>query len=302
LAVATLLPWQLSGNDRHNNMEQIQTIGIVGAGTMGNGIAHVAARSGYRVILSDIDSKALERALTTISRNMDRESASGKFSAEKKAEAIARISSTVHLQELSTADFIIEAVVENIDAKLKIFKMLDTIARTNIILASNTSSISITKIASVTTRPGNIIGMHFMNPVPVMTLVEIVRGLETADDTQSTTESLARALGKTPVTVNDSPGFVSNRVLMPMINEAIYCVMESVSSAESVDQVMKLGMNHPIGPLALADMIGLDVCLYTMEVLHSGLGDPKHRPCPLLRKMVDAGHLGRKSGQGFFKY
>jgi len=180
--------------------------------------------------------------------------------------------------------------------------MLDTICRANVILASNTSSISITKIASATTRPGKIIGMHFMNPVPVMSLVEIVRGLETTDDTQLTTESLARALGKTPVTVNDSPGFVSNRVLMPMINEAIYSVMEGVSSAESVDQIMKLGMNHPIGPLALADMIGLDVCLYTMEVLHSGLGDPKHRPCPLLRKMVDAGHLGRKSGQGFFKY
>jgi len=294
--------WQSSGDDLQEDMKQIQTIGIVGAGTMGNGIAHVAARSGYRVILSDIDSKALERALATVSRNMAREASRGNFSAEKNTEAIARISATVQLEDLSTADFIIEAVVENIDAKLKIFKALDTIARANVILASNTSSISITKIASATKRPGNVVGMHFMNPVPVMTLVEVVRGMETADDTQSATESLAVALGKTPVTVNDSPGFVSNRVLMPMINEAIYCVMEDVSSAESVDRIMKLGMNHPIGPLALADMIGLDVCLYTMEVLHSGLGDPKHRPCPLLRKMVDAGHLGRKSGQGFFKY
>jgi 3-hydroxybutyryl-CoA dehydrogenase len=297
-----LSQWQSSGNDLQEDMKQIQTIGIVGAGTMGNGIAHVAARSGYRVILSDIDSKALERALATVSRNMAREASRGNFSAEKNTEAIARISATVQLEDLSTADFIIEAVVENIDAKLKIFKALDTIARANVILASNTSSISITKIASATKRPGNVVGMHFMNPVPVMTLVEVVRGMETADDTQSATESLAVALGKTPVTVNDSPGFVSNRVLMPMINEAIYCVMEDVSSAESVDRIMKLGMNHPIGPLALADMIGLDVCLYTMEVLHSGLGDPKHRPCPLLRKMVDAGHLGRKSGRGFFKY
>ena len=283
-------------------MEPIHIIGIAGAGTMGNGIAHVAARCGYRVVLCDIDPKALERGLATISRNMDREVGRGKFSAESKTEAIARVSATIQMEALSAADFIIEAVIENIDAKLKIFRTLDAIARPGVILASNTSSISITKIASATRRPANIIGMHFMNPVPVMNLVEIVRGLETADATQSVTESLAVSLGKTPVTVNDSPGFVSNRVLMPMINEAIYCVMEGVSTAESVDQVMKLGMNHPIGPLALADMIGLDVCLYTMEVLHSGLGDPKHRPCPLLRKMVDAGLLGRKSGQGFFKY
>jgi len=233
---------------------------------------------------------------------VDREVERGKCSAESKSEAIARVSATIRMEELSTADFVIEAVIENIDAKLKIFQALDSIVRPGIILASNTSSISITKIASATRRSGNIIGMHFMNPVPVMNLVEIVRGLETADETQSVTESLAVSLGKTPVTVTDSPGFVSNRVLMPMINEAIYCIMEGVSTPESVDQVMRLGMNHPIGPLALADMIGLDVCLYTMEVLHSGLGDPKHRPCPLLRKMVDGGRLGRKSGEGFFKY
>ena len=283
-------------------MEKIRIIGVVGAGTMGNGIAHVAARSEYRVILCDIRPDALEQALATISRNMDREVARGKLSTENRSEAISRISTTGKLEALSQADFIIEAVVENIDAKLKIFKDLDTVVPPSVILASNTSSISITKIASATKRPGNIIGMHFMNPVPMMNLVEIVRGLATSDQTQATTEALSKSLGKTPVTVNDSPGFVSNRVLMPMINEAIYCVMEGVSSPESVDEIMKLGMNHPIGPLALADMIGLDVCLYTMEVLLNGLGDPKYRPCPLLRRMVDAGHLGRKSGQGFFKY
>jgi len=283
-------------------MEQIHIIGIVGAGTMGNGIAHVAARSGFRVLLCDLEQIALNRALATISRNMDREAAHGKCSTGDNTGALARISTTLRLDDLAQADFVIEAVIEHVDAKLKIFKGLDNIVRPEIILASNTSSISITKIASVTHRPGNIIGMHFMNPVPMMSLVEIIRGLATSDQTQSTTARLSESLGKTPVTVNDSPGFVSNRVLMPMINEAIYCVMEGVSSAESVDTVMKLGMNHPIGPLALADMIGLDVCLYTMEVLHTGLGDPKHRPCPLLRKMVDAGYLGRKSGQGFFKY
>jgi len=283
-------------------MNKIQIIGIAGAGTMGNGIAHVAARSGLKVILCDIEPKALDRAIETISRNMDREVARGKLSAENKAASLARISTAVNLGELKPSDFIIEAVIENIDAKLKIFKALDTVARPGTVLASNSSAISITKIASATERPGNIIGMHFMNPVPMMDLVEIVRGLATTDETLAVTTELAKSMGKTPVTVNDSPGFVSNRVLMPMINEAIYCVMEGVSSSESVDQIMRLGMNHPIGPLALADMIGLDVCLYTMEVLHNGLGDPKFRPCPLLRKLVDAGHLGRKSGQGFFKY
>ncbi|HLQ78793.1 MAG TPA: 3-hydroxybutyryl-CoA dehydrogenase [Terriglobia bacterium] len=283
-------------------MAQIQNFGIVGAGTMGNGIAHVAARAGYSVILCDVATQALDRARATIEKNMDREIARSKLTAGDKSSALARIVTTTDPAQLSKADFIVEAVIEDTDAKLKIFQSLDSIARPGVILASNTSSIAITKIAAATKRPGNIIGMHFMNPVPVMNLVEIVRGLSTSDETHRTTEQLTVSLGKTPVTVNDSPGFVSNRVLMPMINEAIYCVMEGVSSAESVDQVMKLGMNHPIGPLALADMIGLDVCLYTMEVLHQGFGDSKYRPCPLLRRMVDAGHVGRKSGQGFYKY
>ena len=283
-------------------MRNIQVIGIVGAGTMGNGIAHVASQSGYRVILCDNQPQALDRALETISRNMDREVARGKVSTESKAESLSRLSVSSDTNALAPADFIIEAVVENVEAKQKVFKDLDNVSRPGVILASNSSAISITKIAAATTRPGSIIGMHFMNPVPMMSLVEVVRGLTTTDETVAVTTELAKSLGKTSVTVNDSPGFVSNRVLMPMINEAIYCVMEGVSTAESVDQIMKLGMNHPIGPLALADMIGLDVCLYTMEVLHDGFGDPKFRPCPLLRKLVDAGQLGRKSGQGFFKY
>ena len=282
--------------------EKIQTVGIVGAGTMGNGIAHTAARSGFRVILCDIETKAIERAMATISTNLEREVARGKLPAQEKTTALAQISTSTRFSDLATADFIIEAVIENLEAKLQIFKSLDTICRPEVILASNTSSISITKLAAATGRPGNVVGMHFMNPVPVMNLVEVVRGLATSDQTHSVTEDLAKSLGKAPVTVNDFPGFVSNRVLMPMINEAIFCVMEGVGSAESIDSIMKLGMNHPMGPLSLADLIGLDVCLYTMEVLHSGLGDSKYRPCPLLRKMVDAGQLGRKSGQGFFKY
>jgi len=282
--------------------EKIKTIGIVGAGTMGNGIAHSAARSGFRVILCDIEPKAIERAKETISRNLDREVARDKLSAAEKARALTQISTSNRLRDLEVADFVIEAVIENLDSKLKILNSLDTISRPEVVLASNTSSISITKLAAATKKPANVIGMHFMNPVPVMNLVEVVRGLATSDQTHSTTEELAKSLGKTPVTVNDFPGFVSNRVLMPMINEAIFCVMEGVGSAESIDSIMKLGMNHPMGPLSLADLIGLDVCLYTMEVLHNGLGDSKYRPCPLLRKMVDAGQLGRKSGQGFFKY
>jgi len=283
-------------------MMSIRTIGVIGAGTMGNGIAHVAARSGFRVILYDLEQRFLDHALSTIAKNLDREVAKTRITADDKNAALSRILAVAHNSALSEADFVIEAVVEDVKTKLKVFEAVDTIARPDVILASNTSSISITKIASKTKRPDKIIGMHFMNPVPLMTLVEVVRGLATTDETYRTTKKLAESMGKTALEVNDFPGFVSNRVLMPMINEAVYCVMEGVGAAEAVDSIMKLGMNHPMGPLALADLIGLDVCLDIMEVLHTGLGDSKYRPCPLLRKMVDAGHLGRKSGQGFYRY
>jgi 3-hydroxybutyryl-CoA dehydrogenase len=280
----------------------IRTIGVIGGGTMGNGIVHVAAKSGFKVILLDVEQRFLDRALSTISRNMDREVAKNKISDSDKSAALQRITATTSSAAMADADFIVEAVIENLELKSKIFTEMDALARPGVILASNTSSISITKIASKTKRPDTVIGMHFMNPVPVMALVEIVRGLATSDETYRVTQQLAQSMGKTPVEVNDYPGFVSNRVLMPMINEAIFCVMEGVGSPEAIDQVMKLGMNHPIGPLALADLIGLDVCLDIMEVLHRGLGDSKYRACPLLRKMVDAGHLGRKSGRGFYTY
>ena len=281
---------------------EIKTVGVIGGGTMGNGIAHVAARSGLKVILHDIAQQQLDNAVATISRNLDREVAKNKITADDKSAALARILAAPKSAALAEADFIIEAVIEDAEVKSKVFQNIDGIARPGVILASNTSSISITKIASRTKRPDKVIGMHFMNPVPLMALVEVVRGLATSDETYETTKQLAESLGKTPVEVNDYPGFVSNRVLMPMINEAIYCVMEGVGTAEAVDSVMKLGMNHPMGPLTLADLIGLDVCLDIMEVLHNGLGDSKYRPCPLLRKMVDAGHLGRKSGRGFYQY
>jgi 3-hydroxybutyryl-CoA dehydrogenase len=283
-------------------MTDIQTVGVVGAGTMGNGIAHVCARSGFKVVLHDLERRFLDRAVATMTKNLDREVAKGKLSDDARSAALSRITPATDVTALADADFVIEAVIEDFEAKSKVFQSLDKIARPGVILASNTSSISITRIGSTTVRPDKVIGMHFMNPVPVMTLVEVVRGLSTSAETYQTTQQLATSLGKTPVEVNDFPGFVSNRVLMPMINEAVYCVMEGVGSPEAVDAVMKLGMNHPMGPLTLADLIGLDVCLDIMEVLHSGLGDSKYRPCPLLRKMVDAGHLGRKSGQGFYKY
>jgi 3-hydroxybutyryl-CoA dehydrogenase len=283
-------------------MTTIRTIGVIGSGTMGNGIAHVVSRAGYRVLLHDLERQYLDSALTTISKNMSREVEKSKMTEADRTAALERIVPTTENAALANADFVIEAATENVDIKFKIFATLDEIVRPDVILASNTSSISITKIASRTRRPDKIIGMHFMNPVPVMILVEIVRGLATSDETHHVTMELARSLGKTPVEVNDYPGFVSNRVLMPMINEAMYCVMEGVGTPEAVDSVMKLGMNHPMGPLALADLIGLDVCLNIMEVLHDGLGDSKYRPCPLLKKMVDAKRLGRKSGHGFYKY
>jgi len=283
-------------------MVVIKTVGVIGAGTMGNGIAHVVARSGFKVLLHDLDQSFLDRAISTITKNLDREVAKAKISTDHKSAAMSRIIPVIQTPALAEADFIIEAVTEDFETKSKVFQAVDEIARPGVILASNTSSISITKIASKTQRADKVIGMHFMNPVPMMPLVEIVRGLATSDETYQTTKQIASSLEKTPVEVNDFPGFVSNRVLMPMINEAIYCVMEGVGTVEAVDSVMKLGMNHPMGPLSLADLIGLDVCLNIMEVLHSGLGDSKYRPCPLLRKMVDAGYLGRKSGQGFHKY
>jgi len=283
-------------------MAAIETVAVIGAGTMGNGIAHVAARSGFKVILHDIDQRLLDHAVSTIAKNLDREVAKSKISADDKSSALSRIVPTVQNSALAEADFVIEAVIENFETKSKVFQVMDEIGRPSVILASNTSSISITKIASKTKRPDKVIGMHFMNPVPMMTLVEIVRGLATSDETYETTKQIAESLGKTPVQVNDFPGFVSNRVLMPMINEATYCVMEGVGTIEAVDSIMKLGMNHPMGPLALADLIGLDVCLDIMDVLYSGFADSKYRPCPLLRKMVDAGHVGRKSGRGFYNY
>lgn len=280
----------------------IKRVGVIGAGTMGNGIAHVFARSGYAVVLCDVEQRFLERGIATITKNLDREVVKSKISAEEKTSALKKIEPVTDRARLADCDFIVEAATEKFEIKTEIFRDLDRLARPEVILASNTSSISITKLAAITKRPDKVIGMHFFNPVPVMKLVEVIRGLATSQETFSETRELAIKLDKTPVEVNDAPGFVSNRVLMPLLNEAMFAVMEGVATAEAVDEVFKLGMAHPMGPLTLADFIGLDVCLDIMRVMLDGLGDPKYRPCPLLIKMVDAGWLGRKSGRGFYQY
>ncbi len=275
---------------------------VIGAGQMGGGIAQVAATAGFEVILNDIDRTLIDQRLAFIDKLLTRSIEKGRISVEEKGAILARLTPSTDLADAAAADFIIEAASENMAIKEKIFRHLDGVARPGVILASNTSSLPITEIAALTSRPERVIGMHFMNPVPVMTLVEIIRGIATADDCYQSVEALAVKLGKTPVEVNDYPGFISNRILIPMINEAIYCVYEGVAEPEAIDTVMTLGMNHPMGPLTLADFIGLDTCLAIMEVLYAGFADSKYRPCPLLRKMVKAGWLGKKSGKGFFEY
>jgi 3-hydroxybutyryl-CoA dehydrogenase len=283
-------------------IDTIKVVAVLGSGTMGNGIAHLFASFNFPVILRDVEQRFLDRGLDTISKNLDREIKKGRLADSDKPSVLARIQATINLAAVSAADLVVEAVPEQRDLKIRLLKETDAVLKPSAILASNTSSISITELAAHTSRPEKFIGMHFMNPVPVMRLVEVIRGLATSDETFATTMSLCERLEKKPVAVNDAPGFVSNRVLMPLINEAAFVVMEGVADPEAVDTVMKLGMNHPMGPLELADFIGLDVCLDILEVLYKGFGDPKYRACPLLQKYVAAGWMGRKSGRGFYKY
>ncbi|KAA0008072.1 MAG: 3-hydroxybutyryl-CoA dehydrogenase [Thermoplasmata archaeon] len=281
---------------------KVERIGVVGAGQMGHGIALVAAEAGFNVVLRDIKKEYVDKGLRRMEKFLDRSIEKGKLTAEEKKEILDRVEGTTKLEDLKDVDLVIEAIFENVEAKKELFKELDRICKKETVFASNTSTIPITDLASATDRPEFFIGMHFMNPVPLMKLVEVIRGLRTSDETAELIKELAVKMGKTPVEVNDGPGFVSNRLLMPMINEAIYCLMEGVGSAEAIDNVMKLGMNHPMGPLELADLIGLDVVLNIMNVLYDGFNDSKYRPCPLLKKMVQAGYLGRKAGKGFYEY